>query len=97
MWAVATHVISIFFEGLAPLIAYVLFRDKGTFLGHHVKESLNFAITMVLVAIVLALSIVGWLIIWALPIYYVVFRIIAAVKTSQGEFYKFPFILRLIN
>lgn len=97
MWAVATHVISIFFEGLAPLIAYVLFRDKGSFLGHHVKESLNFAITMVLVAIVLALSIVGWLILWALPIYYVIFRIIAAVKTSQGEFYRFPLILRLVK
>jgi uncharacterized Tic20 family protein len=97
MWAVATHVVSIFFEGLAPLIAYIVFKDKGPFLGHHVKESLNFAITMVLVAIVLAVSVVGWLILWALPIYYVVFRIIAAVKTSQGEFYKFPLILRLIK
>jgi uncharacterized Tic20 family protein len=97
MWAVATHVASIFFEGLAPLIAYILFKDKGPFLGHHVKESLNFAITIVLVAIVLALSIVGWLILWALPIYYVIFRIIAAVKASQGDFYRFPLILRLVK
>ena len=52
---------------------------------------------MVIVAIALVVSIVGWLVIWALPIYYVIFRIIAAYKASLGEYYKFPLTFRFIK
>ncbi len=61
------------------------------------KESLNFGITMVIVAVALVISIVGWLIIWALPIYYTIVRIIAAYKASQGEFYRFPLTFRFVK
>lgn len=96
-WAILQNVAAIFFEGLAPLIAFLVFNGKGPFITHHVKESLNFGITMVIAAIVLVISIVGWLVIWALPIYYTIFRIIAAVKASQGEYYRFPLIFRFIK
>jgi uncharacterized Tic20 family protein len=61
------------------------------------RESLNFGITMVVAAIVLALSIVGWAIIWALPIYWTIFRIVAAYRASQGEFYRYPLTIRFIK
>ena len=96
-WAILQNIAAIFFEGLAPLIAFLVFNGKGPFITHHVKESLNFGITMVIAAIVLVISIVGWLVIWALPIYYTIFRIIAAVKASQGEYYRFPLIFRFIK
>lgn len=96
-WAILQNIAAIFFEGLAPLIAFLVFNGKGPFITHHVKESLNFGITMVIAAVVLVISIVGWLIIWALPIYYTIFRIIAAVKASQGEYYRFPLIFRFIK
>ena len=96
-WAIVQNILAIFFEGFAPLIAFLVLNGKGPFITHHVKESLNFGITMVIVAVALVISIVGWLIIWALPIYYTIFRIIAAYKASQGEFYRFPLTFRFVK
>jgi uncharacterized Tic20 family protein len=95
--AVLVHVVAIFFELLAPIVGYVFLKDKGPFVSHHAKESLNFSITVAIMFAVLALSIVGWLIIWAVPMYWVIMRVIAALKTAQGEFYKYPLTIRFIK
>lgn len=97
LWAVALHLLAIPFEFFAPLIGYFLLRDKGPFVSHHAKESLNFGITVLLAAVVLTISIVGLLILWVLPIIWVVFRVIAAFKAGQGEFYKIPIAIKFIR
>ena len=97
LWAVALHLLAIPFEFLAPLIGYFLLRDKGPFISHHAKESLNFGLTIVIAAVVLAISIVGLLFLWVLPVVWVVFRIIAAFKAGQGEFYKIPIAIKFIK
>jgi len=51
----------------------------------------------VLAAIVLAISIVGLLFLWILPIVWIVFRLIAAFKAGQGEFYKIPIAIKFIK
>lgn len=96
-WAIASHLLAIPFEFFAPLIGYLVFNGKGPFISHHVRESLNFGITMLLAVVVLAISIIGWLLLWVPPIIWLVFRIIAAFKTSQGEFYKYPLTLRIVK
>lgn len=95
--SILSHLAGIPFEFFGPLVAYLIFKDKGPFVTHHVKESLNFGITMALWVIVLVVSIVGWLVLWAVPIVWVVFRIVAAVRASQGEFYKYPLTIRFIK
>jgi hypothetical protein len=52
---------------------------------------------MLLAVVVLAVSIIGWVLLWLPPLLWIIFRIIAAIKTSQGEFYKYPLTLRLIQ
>jgi uncharacterized Tic20 family protein len=79
------------------LIGYLVFNGKGPFISHHVRESLNFGITMLLAVVVLAISIIGWLLLWLPPVIWIIFRIIAAFKTSQGEFYKYPLTLRIVK
>jgi uncharacterized Tic20 family protein len=79
------------------LIGYLLFNGKGPFISHHVRESLNFGITMLIAVVVLAISIIGWLLLWLPPVIWIIFRIIAAYKTSQGEFYKYPLTLRIVK
>jgi uncharacterized Tic20 family protein len=79
------------------LIGYLLFNGKGPFISHHVRESLNFGITMLIAVVVLAISIIGWLLLWLPPVIWIIFRIIAAYKTSQGEFYKYPLTLRVVK
>ena len=96
-WAIVLHILAIPFEFFAPLLGYLLLRNKGPFIAHHTRESLNFGITVLLVAIVMAISLVGLFFIWILPIYWLVFRVIAAIKASEGEFYRFPLTLRIIQ
>jgi uncharacterized Tic20 family protein len=96
-WAIASHLLAIPFEFFAPLIGYLLFNGKGPFISHHVRESLNFGITMLIAVVVLAISIIGWLLLWLPPVIWIIFRIIAAFKTSQGEFYKYPLTLRIVK
>ncbi|MEY3972088.1 MAG: hypothetical protein RLY84_481 [Actinomycetota bacterium] len=97
LWAVALHLLAIPFEFFAPIIGYFVFRDKGPFVSHHAKESLNFGLTVALAAVVLAISIIGLLFLWVLPIIWIVFRIIAAFKAGQGEFYKIPIAIKFIK
>ncbi len=97
LWSVLVHILGIFFEFFAPMLGYLLFRGKGPFVAHHVRESLNFGITMVLAAAVLAISIVGLAVIWALPIFWTIFRIVAAYRASQGEFYRYPLTIRFLK
>jgi uncharacterized Tic20 family protein len=96
-WAIASHLLAIPFEFFAPLIGYLVFNGKGPFISHHVRESLNFGITMLLTVVVLAISIIGWLLLWLPPVLWIIFRIIAAFKTSQGEFYKYPLTIRIVK
>ncbi len=95
--AVAVHLLAIPFEFLAPVIGYFVLKGKGPFITHHVKESLNFGINMLLVMVVLAISIVGWLIIWVPPIYWFIMRVIAAIKAAQGEFFTYPLTIRFVK
>lgn len=95
--AVVVHVTAIFFEFFAPIIGYLFLKDKGPFVLHAAKESLNFSLTVLIIAVVLAISVVGWLIIWAVPAYWVICRVIAALQTSQGKFFKYPLTIRFIK
>ena len=96
-WAIAIHAFGVILEFFAPLLGYLLLKDRGPFIKHHVTESLNFGITMVLVYVVLAITIVGWLLFWLPPIYWTVFRIYAADRASQGDFYRYPLTVRFVR
>ncbi len=96
-WAISTHLLAIPFEFFAPLLGYLLFNGKGPFISHHVRESLNFGITMLITVVVLAISIIGIVLLWVPPIIWFIFRIVAAYKTSQGEYFKYPLTLRFIK
>lgn len=97
LWAIAIHAFGIVLEFFAPLLGYLLLKDRGPFIRHHVTESLNFGITMLLLYVVLAISIIGWFLFWVPPIIWTVFRIIAAYKASLGVFYRYPLSIRFIK
>jgi uncharacterized Tic20 family protein len=64
------------------------------------KESLKFQISMLIydaVAAILCIVLIGVPILIALWVLNTVLVIIASVKAGQGEFYRYPFTIRLIN
>jgi uncharacterized Tic20 family protein len=95
--AVIVHVAAIFFEFFAPIIGYIFLKDKGPFVLHHAKESLNFSLTVLIIAILVAITIVGLLFLWVVAIYWTVCRVIAALQTSQGKFFRYPLTIRFIK
>jgi uncharacterized protein len=98
--ATVTHLGGTVFSFIPALIVWILKKDESAYLSDQAKEALNFQITILIASFVA--SILIWLLIGfvLLPIIWLVnlvFCIIAAIATSKGETYRYPFCLRLIN
>ncbi len=98
--ATITHLGGTVFSFIPGLLVWVLKKDDSAYIADQSKEALNFQITVLIaqfIAGILAIILIGFLfmgIIWLLN---VVFCIIAAISSSKGETYRYPFCLRLIN
>lgn len=98
--ATITHLGGTVLSFMPALIVWILKKDESEYIEDQAKAALNFQITMVLaymLAGVLSWILIGLVffpVIWMLNI---VFCIIAAISTSKGEIYRYPFSLRLIN
>ena len=89
LWLPFGHLVS-------PLVVWLLKRKESNFVDDAGKESLNFQISMTLYGLGLAaigLSIKGVSFLIFLTILDVVFVVIAGVKTSNGEPYRYPLTL----
>jgi uncharacterized Tic20 family protein len=95
--AILSHVLTIIAPVLAPLIIYLIKKDESKYISSHAKESLNFQITMMIIALLLIISIIGLFIVWIVGIVALVFVVIASIKASEGKLYKYPFAIRLIK
>ena len=106
-WAVACHLggFAFYLLGFAlghilvPLAIWLLKRDSSAFIDEHGREALNFQISVTLYAIVvgaLCFVLVGFVLIPFLMGFHIVLMIVASVRASQGEPYRYPFTIRLI-
>ena len=85
---------------VGPLIAWQIKKDTSEFVDYHGKEALNFQITVTIamfVSILLILVVIGIFLLIAIPIIDLVLVIIAAVKASNGELYRYPLTIRFIK
>ena len=85
---------------LAPLIIWLIKRDTSPELNAHGKEAVNFQISMLIynaIAAVFCLVLVGFVFLAVLWILNAIFVIIAAIKASDGEFYRYPMTIRFIQ
>lgn len=106
-WASLCHIIAL--VGLigngvgfvvGPLVVWLIKRDNDPFIDEQGKEALNFQITMVtaaLVSLLLSVVVIGYFLLIAVGVVMVVFPIIAAVKASNGEHYRYPFTIRFLK
>lgn len=95
---------------VGPLVVWLVKRDEHPFVAEHAREALNFNLTMYLglVAafvvgfvtgvltiglslIVIAPALIGFAVAWF------ILTIIAAIRASNGETYRYPFSLRLVK
>ena len=85
---------------LGPLLVWLTRRDESEFVAAHAKEALNFNISVLLGALacmLLMLVFIGFLLGTALFVAWLVMMLIAAIKASEGQSYRYPFSLRLVK
>lgn len=95
-----THLGGILFSFIPSLVVWLLKKDDSEYIAAQAKEALNFQVTLLLaqfIAYILIFILVGFLLLGLIWLFNIVFCIIAAVKSSKGENYRYPLTLRLIN
>lgn len=89
--------------GLGFVVPLVIMLTKGRdsqFVRANAVESLNFQISIIIYAIVsaiLALVLIGFVLLLVIALLAFILPIVAAVKTSNGESYRYPITLRLVK
>jgi uncharacterized Tic20 family protein len=100
LWALLCH-LSYFVLGIiAPLVIMLTLGTRSAYVRHHAVEALNFQITVALAAIasgLLIIVLVGILLLPLVVITGLVFAIVAAVQAHQGQLYRYPLSIRLVN
>lgn len=105
IWAILCHLSTFccffipFSNFLAPLIIWVIKRRDSNLVDHHGKESLNFQITIFLyqlVGILLCFIFIGIPLLIVLLCFQVIFTIVASIKASKGEYYRYPLTIRFL-
>lgn len=104
-WALAAHLSA--FAGawmalafLGPLVVWLVKRHDDPFVEMHAREALNFNLSILLyaaVAFVLIFVFIGFLLLPLIGVMWLVFTIIAAIRASNGEGYRYPLTIRLVR
>ncbi|NYI41059.1 DUF4870 domain-containing protein [Demequina lutea] len=113
-WAMLAHIIaavaSVMSAGtiafVAPLIIWLLYKDRSALVAFHGKQNLNLQITTLVfgagaVVLGLVLFIVGLAItlpLWGLYVLYAfIISIVAGVKAYNGEYFRIPLSINFIK
>lgn len=88
LWATLSHAGIILLGILAPLIVWLVFRERSEFVNDQSKEALNFSIIGTIVSVVTCG--IGFIVV-------IIFAIIAAIAANKGENYRYPFNWRVIK
>ena len=84
---------------LLPLIVFLVSRHDPTPVAEQAREALNFHLSLLiygLCCLPLALFGIGFVLGIVLMGAAMILAIVAAVKASNGEFYRYPYTLRLV-
>ena len=102
MWAMLGHLGGILLSFLAPLIVFLVQKDRGAYVKEQSAEALNFQLTVLIgyvVVTVLTIITLGFGSFLYLPLWLVavVFAVLAGVAANKGENYRYPVSLRMIS
>lgn len=85
---------------IAPLVIWMIKKDTMPFVDEHGKESLNFQLTLLIgyvISAVLVYFCIGIFLIGALLIVQIIFPLIAGIKAYDGQPYRYPMTLRMVQ
>jgi uncharacterized Tic20 family protein len=98
--AMLCHLLGLLTNFFGPLILWLIKKDDDAFIDKQGKEALNFQLTVLIafvVSLILTLFCIGAFLIPIVLVLDIVFSIVACVKSSKGEDYRYPVSIRLIK
>jgi uncharacterized Tic20 family protein len=104
-WSVGAHLGSFvtawFALGLiAPLVVLLVKGQSSPYVRRHAVESLNFQINALVYSVVFGLLmfvLIGFVLLPLYGIFYVVCVVLATIRASHGEDFRYPFTIRVIS
>lgn len=108
-WAIGLHASGLagllpipFLNLLAPFVLWLIKRPESKYLDEVGKEVVNFQITVAIYAIILAIISfitcgIGVILFLPLVLGWLILMILAVIKTSNGEHFRYPATIRLIK
>jgi len=100
MWALLANLGGILFSVIAPLIVYVIYKDRDPFVRRASSQALNFQIFVLIgyaISGILMLILVGFITALAVWVCSIIFPILAAIAANKGEDYDYPLIPQLVT
>ena len=101
IWSMLSHLSVLFGVGIIlPLVVYLAMRHESEYVAANAREALNFHISVLiysLCCIPLVFVLIGIPLLLVLGIGSLVLAIIAAIKASDGQCYRYPLTLRLVS
>jgi len=98
LYVVVMHLTQFVSAFIIPLIMWLIGKDRSLVIDQHGKNIINFFISYLIYAIILAVTCIGIpllivLIVFVIPI----FIIIATIKAANGEAWKYPLSVEFIT
>jgi len=100
LWATLAHIGPIIIGFVAPLVIWLVYRERGQYVADQAKEALNFQITLTIAATIsgfLIFAFIGIVLLPAVLIGGLVLMIVAAIAANKGEAYRYPLNIRFIK
>jgi len=100
LYATLGHAGIILIGFIAPLIVWLIGKERSEFVDDQGKEALNFSILVTIgyvVSSILVVVFIGFLLLPLVWIFSVIFCILAAIATNKGERYRYPLNWRIIK
>ena len=85
---------------IGPLIIWLIKKDQSPVVDREGKKALNFQLTVLIAWVagfVLCFVIIGFVLLPLVWLFWLIFTILAAVKTNAGEDYKYPFAITFLK
>jgi len=101
IWSMLSHLSTLLGVGIVlPLVVYFAMRKESDYVSTNAREALNFHISVLIYAVCcipLVFILIGIPLLIALGLGSLVLAIIATIKASDGQCYRYPLTLRLVS
>ncbi len=101
IWSMLSHLSALLGVGFVlPLVVYLAMRKESEYVAANAREALNFHISVLIYAVCcipLVFILIGIPMLIVLGLGSLVLAIIATVKASDGQCYRYPLTLRLVS